>query len=660
MTREQKQAIANAKARLEGRDPESPILGGLRTIADAALFGGGSEVSGGIHAAYGGARKFLAGDLDDIPETMSRMYKAGEENYRDRTEEFAAANPATSLGLNLVGALATGGPAAAAALPKAGATLASRMVPSTMVGLTEGATAGVLTAKPGERDMGALIGGSLGSGIGLSLPVIGRVLGQPARQVFEYIGKKFGYRSKEASDYLARAMNQAGITADHILSEMKRIGPGAAPVDTAHSLADLGEAAVQTVGRAREVGKDFVDERAGGQMDRITDLFESAVGPTGKQVMLREEDNPVFKEILTRSVPVSKKLVEFLRVGDIQKAYNKAKTNAIRKGGNPDDFENISNIINKIESGDYKEVTMDLLHKIKIGLDGVIEPMKKAYKTGSTSSISKDDLLSMNDLRGRFRDLATSLDTDYGASLRRMNKEFAVDDAYELGQGAFKPSVSVPALVKSVKNDERTHRAFRRGVADKALSLVEGAGELGNDVSTPLIRRARVLRESFGDAGDPLVRALKDQRAMKQVANKIDAGSQTALRLSNKEALKRGVSKSELLADAVGVLGTGGSIPPISSLRAAANVVRKYRAGDESNRILDELGETVLFNQNPDAVSKVLAGVAAKQRGQSTRQTMRNILAGPVSQLGSLGDRDEVDWSNVPRIKIGQALRGAQ
>lgn len=621
---------------------ESDLTGGLRTFANAALMGGGSEVAGGVSALYGAVRQAMEGNFGAIPETMSQMYKQGENLARTRENQFAAANPKTALGLNIGGALTTAAPLAAFGMARvAGAGLLRTLLASGGIGAVEGGMAGALSAPPGERAGGAAIGGGIGLAGGALFPVIGAVFGPSVRRSYEAVAAKFGQSSKQAQDYLARAMNEAGISADDLVAKMRSIGPEAAPVDVARSIEGLGEAAVQRPGVAREIGLDFAEGRSGGMLNRVKGLFDDAVGPKGKQVMVRVEDSPEFAKTLDTAVPISETFMRVLKRDSMKNAWKEAQKLAGELDETGYVIPDLDAFLAKVNSGEIRGVATRMLHYLKKGLDDVIEPGRDPVTGSTIPKYGKNMARALEKTRRAFRSDVKKLNPEYGKSLDRMAAEFQVDDAYSLGKDVFKPSHNAKAALKKFGSDERRLNAYRQGAADKAMSLVEGAGELGNDVAAPLIRKAAVLRDVFGDGADSLIDGLKAQRAMKQVENRMVSGSQTGYRKEIQKAIDGGVSAGEMALDA-GLTAASG-IPAPGMLARGARAARGFVSGKPGGRALDELGEKVLFNQNPQQVAEYMKRVAEAQARMTRMRGARGSLMGLLSQAPSMPSRLQTD-----------------
>ena len=619
---------------------EGDLAGGLRTFAGSALMGGGSEVSGLVGAGYGGARAALDPNIpwEQVPEVMGKMYTAEEERARGLEKQFAKAHPKTALSLNVGGALTTAAPLAAAGMARMVGAGAIPTIPtiaaSTGIGAAEGAVAGALSAEPGERGFGGAVGGVVGGGAGLIFPVVGKLLGPTVRRTYEAMSSKFGATHKQSRDYLARAMTQAGVTADDVAAEMKRIGPKAAPVDVAHSIESLGEAAAQRPGMAREIALDFAEERSGGMFGRVAGLFKTAVGPQGRQIMQRVEDTPAFNDILSKAVPISPTFKNLLKRTSMKNAWKEAQ-----KLANETDeiIPNIDDFVRQVDSGEIVAVDTRFLHWLKKGLDDVIEPGRDPVTGSLVPKYGKNMVNALKKTRSAFRDNVKELNPEYGKALGRMSEEFKVDDAYKLGRDAFKPSHDVTAALKRLKGNERALNAYRQGASDKALGMVEGAGELGNDVASPLIRKSGALTKIFGKRSKDLIEGLKAQRKMRQVESRMIAGSQTGYRKELQKAMADGVSAGEMALDVGGTAAMG--VPTPSLLARAGKAFGGYVSGSPSGRALDELGAKILFEQSPAKAAAYLQKVGAAQRGQARMQGVRGGLTGLFSQTPAIAER---------------------
>ena len=217
MTPEQQKAIALANARRRAaeaqqvapeattEDPGFDFQGALNTFARGASFGFADELAGAVSAMTGGD------------------YESARDAWNRKQEQFAEANPATAAGVELVGGLMSGAPAAKAITAldriRGASQLVSRApqwVRMAGAGAAPGALYGAGTAEEGERIEGAAVGSTIGAVTGAAAPAALRTAG---RAIGKVTGRGTANKAaQQAQNAVRDATMQAGKDAGYVVS----------------------------------------------------------------------------------------------------------------------------------------------------------------------------------------------------------------------------------------------------------------------------------------------------------------------------------------------------------------------------------------------------------------------------------------------------------
>lgn len=566
--------------------------------------------------AFGGAVAF--GYLDELEAALRTGAISGPEYERQRNllraqqRQFGEDMPITQTALEVAGS---------AALPFGAARQIGRLAPQTQaqilgtstlgqagrataVGTGTGALSGAGYA---EKDTGkeAIISGAFGGLAGGTVPIVLNKAGSMIRNVLNSVG--VGDQETAASKMLANYLKKDNLSAEEAqqaLDELRRIGvPNPVIADLGKSLNDLAYSAYVVQSKAKGGTEAFLTSR---MIDQPNDIVRGLVEKAGlaknvngfeylealaaKQKSLADEAYPKAYSLAIDAVPFRKYVDRPVFV----KAYDEAVK---RAGVYGETLPPLSEIRNA------QSVPTDILHKIKIGLDRVVDAETDSV-TGKMSGYGRDVVR----VKDEFNDLIKSLNPEY----RKANAEFADEErikkAFKMGQDYQKLDVAeAAAKIKNLNPDEK--EAFRLGVmADVNTRLGDFKGGdftrqiFKSENQKLLLRNAFPDQESYNEFSQ-YVKALNQQTATER---RVLKGSRT--------------DENKAVREEASMLGTLGQAAatgdPLSMLRAGGTALlarAKGISGETSEALQKRLFTTDTIEQT--AILKELNRRARKAQG---------------------------------------------
>ena len=494
-------------------------------------------------------------------------------------------------------------------------------------GLAVGAGTGALSgAGAAEKDVtgAAITSGAFGGLLGGTAPIIISKAGTTIRNVLNSAG--IGDQETAASKMLASYLKKDNLSpteAQQALDELRRIGvPNPVIADLGKSLNDLAYSAYVVQSKAKGGTESFLTSRMIDQpndivrglvqkagLDKNVNGFEYLEALTAKQKSLADEAYPKAYSLAIDAVPFRKYVDRPVFV----KAYDEAVK---RAGVYGETLPPLSEIRNA------QSVPTDILHKIKIGLDRVVDAETDTV-TGKMSGYGRDVVR----VKDEFNDLIKSLNPEY----KRANAEFADEErirkAFKMGQDYQKLDVAeAAAKIKKLNSDEK--EAFRLGVmADVNSRLGDFKGGdftrqiFKSENQKLLLRNAFPDQESYNEFSQ-YVKALNQQTATQR---RVLSGSRT--------------DENKAVREEASMLGTIGQAAatgdPLSMLRAGTTALlarAKGISGETSEALQKRLFTTDTIEQT--AILKELNRRARKAQGAG-------LLGGAAvlgTSTGLLGD----------------------
>ena len=559
-----------------------------RQVGKGLSFGWSPEIEAGVRAPF-----------------SDQSYDQIANQIRARNKAYEAANPLESFGMQLGGGLLTGGAGAARVATLKAIQQAPRLARYAAtypgVGLVEGTLAGSGYAPPGEKIPGAVSGGALGTTLGMAAPLVIGGIGKLAAPVVSRLSDKMANRA--AQRVVARNLARDKMTKEQGLEAMQEMGEDAALIDVGPNISAMGEAVANRPGAALEKAVNFVETRRGNQPTRVFNALKNAVGSPGVSVKLTE-DSGAFQSALNKMVPFTDELKELMNRPAMRDAWGEAQVTARNKGIELDDFDVVL-----ADAQSRPEVQTHLLHLLKKGLDDVIEP-KRGPSGQLATEYGENRLRSMQELRTKFRKLAGDLNPNYDKVLKESFEDKKLGSAFDFGEKfALKPSVSPDDLnIRVAGMGDAEIRALRTGTIKKLEQLIGGRAELGQDITSAILRHKNKLDIIFGDRSDDLIKTIRNERAFALNEGRLLGNSRTALRQEAQRDLDSAVSQE--VAGAMGDVAIGNTPSIINRLgRGISNFATR------PPEAVGTRAAQILFESNPELVRQLLAGAPRTQGG---------------------------------------------
>lgn len=591
--------------------------------------------SGAAEAARAVGGGVMYGYLDELEAALRTGAISGPEYERQRNllraqqKQFSEDMPIVRGGLELAGSLVA---------PFAAAKQVSRLAPQTQAavlgetalgqvgrGTAVGATTGAVSGYgSGEEEAGkqAILSGAFGGLLGGSTPILIKAAGTTIKNVLNSAG--IGDQQTAASKMLASYLKKDNLSPDEAqqaLDELRRIGvPNPVIADLGKSLQDLAYSAYVVQSKAKGGTYDFLNNR---MIDQPNDIvrglvqkaglaknvngFEYLESLTAKQKSLANAAYPNAYSLAVDAVPFRKYVDRPVFV----KAYDEAVK---RAGVYGETLPPLSEIRNA------QSVPTDILHKIKIGLDRVIDGETDSL-SGKMSGYGRDVVR----VKDEFNDLIKALNPDY----KKANAEFADEErirkAFKMGEDYQKLDVAeAAAKIKKLNPDEK--EAFRLGV------MADVNNRLGN------FKGADFTREIFKSENQKLLlrNAFPDQASYTEFSQYVKGLNQQS---STKQRVLSGsrTDENRAVREEANLLGTIGQAAatgdPISMLRAAGTALlsRAKGIGSETSEAL----QSRLFTSDPIEQTAIL-----KELNKRARRSPTGLLTGSAaigSNVGMLG-----------------------
>ena len=407
-----------------------------------------------------------------------------------------------------------------------------------------------------EAGMGAVFGGLIGGAV----PVVVQGAGTVIRNVLNASG--IGDQTTAASKMLANYLDKDNLTpqeAQAALDELRRLRvPQPVIADLGKNLQDLAYNAYVIQSKAKGKTQEFLENR---MIDQPNNIVKGLVEKAG---LAKNVNGFQYLTALTESQAQKASLAypnaytldidarpfrEYIDRKVFQKAYDEAVKSADTKGIKLPDLSAIKNA---------QSVPTEILHKIKIGLDRVIDSETDSV-TGKISGYGGDVIKVKNE----FNDKIKSLNPDYA----KANAEFAdasrIKNSFEMGQKYQRlDPKEAAANIKKMNSDEK--EAFRLGMMadiNKRVGDFKG-GDFSRQVfksdnQKMLVRYAFDDQKAYSDFSQ-YVKGLTNQSA---TAKSLIGGSKTGERLATQEQAGELGQKAQSAAtgDLFGVARAAGS-----------------------------------------------------------------------------------------------------
>lgn len=571
----------------------------VRQMANGITFGWMDEIAAGLNSQFGDAN-----------------YDEDVAYQRARDAQFRERAPVTATAAEIAGGVGGALAAAPAAVARIVGQGGLRAVPGLVgAGATTGAVAGAgyadgdMDARKSGAKTGAMVGGLLGATLPFAAQGAAKVGGAAARGIQN---KVRGQSSREAAlNKVAQAMERDGVSPADASLRLRQMGPEAGIMDAGgDNMLGLARAATGAPGKAKDVGKAFVNTRQEGQGSRISGAVERATGrpddfydtlddlidrrakSAGRLYQEAFETKPVIDTLELRA------LIE--KSDDIRAAMTQARR--LPKYAN------------------MPETSIELLDKAYKNIGGKAQAAKR----------SGDNVLyrDLNDLRLQLKEAIVSQNPKYGEALKAFAGETDLLDALEAGRKFIRQDGEVTyKMINQMSEPEKGF--FQLGVARALKDMVYKTPD-GSDAAKRLFGNMTMrskLRAAFPDS--PSFRRFADELEaevqMYKNRSAITNGSPTAPRLAEQADFS---GADPLFRAAQGDVGG-----------AAAGMFRTFAdwLKRPPEKVADELAD-MLFT-NDAARNEALLHALSQRALQNSDRSRQALLLTASAESGNLSGR---------------------
>ena len=524
------------------------------------------------------------GTLDELEAALrtgsisGADYERQRNQLREQQKQFGEDMPLVKTPLELAGGVA---------LPFGAARQVAKLAPETQALITGttltgqagrgagvGAATGALSGYGySEKDAASdtIMGGIFGGILGGTVPIIIDKAGSVIKNVLNASG--IGEQETAASKMLANYMQKDNLTpqeAQSALDELRRIGvPNPVIADLGKNLQDLAYNAYIVQSKTKGTTANFLESRL---IDQPNDIVKGLVEKAGlaKNVngyeyltALAENQASKASAAYPKAYSLDIDARPFRTYVDrpvFIQAYKEAERRAAVKGETLPSLDSIRNA---------QSVPTDILHKIKMGLDDLIEKETDAVTTKVTR-YGRD----LVNVKNEFNDKIKALNNDY----KLANAEFADDErirkSFQMGQKYQQlDTKEAVANIKKMNSDEK--EAFRLGLM---ANINQRVGDFKSGDFTRQIFKSDnqklLIRNAFADTVDANGKVVKSAQdaytdfsqyvkgleQQSKTAKKIIGGSPTGERLSTQAeagalgSITQSLSSGDLTGTALGLL----------------------------------------------------------------------------------------------------------
>ena len=521
--------------------------------------------------AFGQGMTF--GTLDELEAAVRTGSISGADYERQRNllreqqKQFGEDMPLVKTPLELAGGFAVPFGAArqvAKLAPEtqaliAGESLLGKVGRGTAVGSATGALSGYGYAEKdvgNEAGMGAVFGGLIGG----TVPVVIQGAGTVIRNMLNASG--IGDQTTAASKMLANYLDKDNLTpqeAQAALDELRKLRvPQPVIADLGKNLQDLAYNAYIVQSKSKGSTQAFLENRL---IDQPNNIVKGLVEKAGlaKNVngyeyltALVENQSQKASQAYPKAYSLdidARPFREYIDRKVFVKAYDEAVKSADTKGIKLPDLSVIKNA---------QSVPTEILHKIKIGLDRVVDAETDAV-TGKVSGYGRDVI----NVKNEFNDKIKLLNNDY----RLANAEFAdasrIKSSFDMGQKYQQLNTKEAAAnIKKMNSDEK--EAFRLGMM---ADINQRVGDFkGGDFTRQIFKsdnQKMLVRYAFDDqeAYNKFSQFVKGLEKQSKTSKTVIGGSPSGERLSTQEQAGQlgQIAQSAVSGDVYGMAKAAGA-----------------------------------------------------------------------------------------------------
>ena len=587
---------------------ESAPVAGEQPQASTSVFEAKVPYSGALETGRAAAQGLTFGFADELEAALrtgsisNQQYTQLRDQLRAQQKQFGADYPNVATPIEIAGGVAM--PVGALKLLKGapagvqtgvtGTGLAGQMTRGAVVGGATGALTGAGTA---TDDVGqqALSTGAVGGVLGGTVPVVIKGAGSLIRNVLNASG--IGEQQTAASKMLMNRLQKENLTPDDVqksLDELRVLGIREPVIaDLGKNLQDLAYSAYVVPSSRKAATANFLESR---MIDQPNDIVSGLVKKAGlgKNVsgyeylqLLSENQQKAARNAYPEAYSKAVDARDFRKYVD-RPVFQEAYQEAVKRGGV---YGETLPSLEQIRNAQF--VPTEILHKIKIGLDRVVESGTDPI-TGKVTSYARD----VSNVRREFNNLVKEKNPAYA----KANAEFAdnerIRSSFETGQ-KYQNMEYKEALDKLKKMNESEKEAFRLGMMADINNRLSNFK--GGDFSRQIFKSDKqksLMRYAFADNNKyqefaAYVDALGRQT---KTGQSLMGGSKTGERLATSE----GASELGQIAQSAASGGmTGAAIATAKSLLARTKGISGETSAELQKRLfaVDPVEQTAILNE---------------------------------------------------------------
>uniref|UniRef100_E6VGI3 Uncharacterized protein n=1 Tax=Rhodopseudomonas palustris (strain DX-1) TaxID=652103 RepID=E6VGI3_RHOPX len=583
-----------------------------------------------------------------------------------QTEAFERDSPVAALASGLVGGAVA--PIGALGAASKGADLVTKSLLAAGAGGAIGGLQGGLSSKDWtnipQTAKDVAVGGALGGGIGLALPGAGQAIGAGVRSIADVLRGRAEGMSRAATGHLTRAIEaDGGLPA--IRGKLDDLGPDAMLLDAGQSLKGMAQGANLLAPEARamtsarlQARDEATNTRIRGDVDRILGPGEDAATATKNILDYRSKvDGINYPRVLeaapkVKIAPLLTELDEAIAQSvDLEK---KALTNLRQMLVREQTMPRIDPWTRKQAVDGRGQLAFDkiyesqddatVLHKAKVALDSLIEHQAPALGVPQGALQNQQNALKhfrylLNDaleqqVRGYAKANAVSSRLARRADAVKTGTGYLGDQKTTPSPGRFLDEFEQLEAGERIALNKGSRAEIERLIGTRANNLLGLRDALRGEGSWNAQKLAIVHGD---DAAQDLLGTVDRNALFRESFNDIVRNSQTAQRLSAKEALEPATFKP---GDIVGPTSTGvgmlASLLKLGGTKAlnAATGERTLQRTAELARILSEQG-----GERDKAIAAIADAMRRRgQNGRVSRGAVDASLLAAASGANSLAD----------------------
>ena len=601
----------------EGATPEAPPAStpygvpesAAMKFAEGATLGFADEITGGMAAAMSYPASLFSDRISSETEGMGfgDRYEMYRNRERDRLEEVDNDNPVTSTASNIAGSVASAVIPASKGLTlfKAGQGTRGLMAAGAGEGLVYGGISGAGYSDAdtaGDLASDTAVGSAFGGLTGGATPL----LTQPLSAAGQAFASRFKPAVDQASDRVARAAKEAGVSTNTVADKLQDAGPDAMLVDVLGAPGqNLGRSAINASGQADDVLRGAVEARQMGQNDRVADTILDAAELSGPQTLTQIKDSIADKNrpAITRAYEAAREagldipLMQFrdlMTVPMFKEAVAAARTS----------------------SQNY------LPGKGPVGRLGFLDEVKKNLDAVQSAALRTGDY----NRAAQARDIASALRTrvddtipEYGGARQLARDNFSEQTAADLGATGARQRVPADFVdaANAAQGNERSAiaQAYGAGMVDRLQNASSTPGSVNNILNRTRPREA--LQAALGPRAQPVLDQLGYERIYGGTNRALSGNSTTAKQLMS-------LGGPGALAGGGTFVATG---DPVTSAATAVGLTAARAGGRRLLNSIDANNEQAVA----PIVAEILAGRELPEAVVRALQTNPN-LQGAVSR----------------------------